>query len=432
MVKLSADAASAPGGATTCPTGKRRSTCAPKIAATPASAPEASTAVAPFPVSSAGWSTTTTSPAAGSLARRWATPTVHAACTSWPQACITPGRCDANGSPVASVIGSASMSPRTATTGADGSRPRKRATTPVSAMRSSAAGRSWPSASYSRCDVSRSSNASSGWRWISSRSATRRRWTSTGTRRSGSNTVNLVCGQRFATDGEVVHPVHVHGDPQPLAIVWYLDRAGPIHRPFRRHDVPFPVAGTRADISRNSEVGKRCEGDVVRAANTTLQHSAAPDRHAVPRAQIVDRERCRETADSARLDIDDASCPEGDHVLRALDARDGFVEADRRRQAPLQCRMPYEIVPGERLFDHQEPELVELHESIAVVERVGIIRVRHQRRRRAERLPHRPDIVDIRARLDLDLHLVIRLRQRLACFRDQRRGRGLDAERNAD
>src|SRR5258705_8406985 len=299
-------------------------------------------------------------------------------------------------------------------------------------MRSSAAGRNWPSASYSRCDVSRSSNASSGLRWISSRSATSRRWTSTGTRRSGSNTVNLVRGQRFATDGEVVHPVHVHCDPQPLPIAWYLDGAGPIHRPFRRYDVPFPVAGARADISRNGEVGKRGEGDVVRAANTALQHPAAPDRHTVPRAQVVDRDRSGEAAYSTRLDIDDASCREGDHVLRALEAGDGFVEADGRRQAPLQRRMPYEIVPGERLLDHQEPELVELHEAIAVVERVGIVRVRHERRGRTERLPSRPDVVDIRAGLDLDLHLVIGLRQRLACFRDQRLGRGLDAERDPD
>jgi len=110
----------------------------------------------------------------------------------------------------------------------------------------------------------------------------------------------------------------------------------------------------------------------------------------VPRAQVVDRERSGEAAYSARLDIDDASCAEGDHVLRALDAGDGFVEADRRRQAPLQRGMPYEIVPGERLLDHQEPELVELHEPIAVVERVGIVPVRHERRGRTERLPKPP------------------------------------------
>ena len=139
--KLSAEAASGPSWATTSPTAKRRSTWAPKMAATPSSSPDSSTACAPRPVSSAGCSTISTSPAAGHAVRRWAAPTVQVACTSCPQACITPGCSEANGRPVSSEIGSASMSPRTATGARRESRPRIRATTPVPATRSSRTGR---------------------------------------------------------------------------------------------------------------------------------------------------------------------------------------------------------------------------------------------------------------------------------------------------
>ena len=46
-----------------------------------------------------------------------AAPTSMAVCRSCPQACITPVTAEAYGSPVRSVIGSASMSPRSSTVG---------------------------------------------------------------------------------------------------------------------------------------------------------------------------------------------------------------------------------------------------------------------------------------------------------------------------
>ena len=142
----------------------------------------------------------------------------------------------------------------------------------------------------------------------------------------------------------------------------------------------------------------------------------------------MDRQRWSEAAYTTRLDVDDAACAERHHVLGALEARNGFVEADRGRQAPLQRRMPDQIVPRERLFDHEQPELVELHEPVAVVECVRVVGVRHQRRAGTERLPRRADIVHVRARLDLDLHLAVPVPQRLARFRDERRRGSLDAE----
>jgi hypothetical protein len=165
-----------------------RSTWPPKMADTPSSAPLASIAAAPAPVSSAGCSTTSTSPSAGRSASRCAAPTAHDACTSCPQACITPGVVDAYGSPVASWMGRASMSPRTATSGARGSRPRMRATSPVPATRSSDAGRSTASARSSASAVRDSANASSGCRCRSRRSAT------SASRRSGGKSAASASG----------------------------------------------------------------------------------------------------------------------------------------------------------------------------------------------------------------------------------------------
>ena len=184
IAKLSAEAASGPACATIWPTAKRRSTCAPKIAVTPSSAPDSSTPRAPRPVSSAGCSTISTSPAAGRAVKRYAAPTAQAACTSWPQACITPGLRDANGRPVFSAIGSASMSPRTATGASPESPPRSRATRPVPATRSSRIGLTGPKAACSTSAVRSSRPDSSGCSCRSRRSSTRMRRNDSGNRAS--------------------------------------------------------------------------------------------------------------------------------------------------------------------------------------------------------------------------------------------------------
>ena len=103
----------------------------------------------------------------------FAAPASMAVCRSWPQACIAPGTADAYGSPVSSVTGSASMSPRSSTTGPAPERrpPRSTAVTELSA---------WPvlisSGSPSRapstlaCVFGRS-RPISGSRWIACRSS---------------------------------------------------------------------------------------------------------------------------------------------------------------------------------------------------------------------------------------------------------------------
>ena len=90
----------------------------------------------PPPPSSAGWKITTAVPSKLRVsARYWAAPSSIAVCPSCPQACILPGTVEAKGSPVASVIGSASMSARSPITRPVLSDfPRMTPTTPVRPM----------------------------------------------------------------------------------------------------------------------------------------------------------------------------------------------------------------------------------------------------------------------------------------------------------
>ena len=68
---------------------------------------------APPPPSSAGWKASTTLPLKLRVSARYlAAPNNIEVCPSWPQACIFPGMVDAWGRPVASWIGSASISAR--------------------------------------------------------------------------------------------------------------------------------------------------------------------------------------------------------------------------------------------------------------------------------------------------------------------------------
>ena len=48
-------------------------------------------------------------------------------------------------------------------------------------------------------------------------------------------------------------------------------------------------------------------------------------------------------------------------------------------QHALQLGVAHEIVVRERLLDHDQPERVELREAVGVGERVGGVRVRHER-----------------------------------------------------
>ena len=178
-------------------------------------------------------------------------------------------------------------------------------------------------------------------------------------------------------------------------------------------------------------MGQRSQRDVVRAADAALQHPAAPDRHGVAPAEVVDRQRLGEAAHPARLDVDDAAGAQGQHVLGRGGVRDRFVETDRRFQAVLQLRVPAEVVLRERLLDHQQPVGVEVRQVLGVAGRVGAVGVGHQRRVRAELLAHRADVFDVGPGPDLDLDLPVAPGQGRARLVHQRRRAVLDADGDA-
>ncbi len=103
----------------TWPTGTRGSQCRAKTRSTPSNAPAAITSRAPPGMtSSAGWKISRTRPVRPPhRCRASAAPSTAVVCTSCPQACMMPGTVEANGSPVSSSSGSASMSARRAMTG---------------------------------------------------------------------------------------------------------------------------------------------------------------------------------------------------------------------------------------------------------------------------------------------------------------------------
>ncbi len=127
---------------------------------------------APAKPSSPGWNMKITVPGTSSCRAQssLAAPASMAVCRSWPQACIAPGMADAYGSPVSSVTGSASMSPRSSTTG-PGRPPRSTAVTELTAVPVLTLSGSPASASSTlRCVFGRSRPISGSW-WIACRSS---------------------------------------------------------------------------------------------------------------------------------------------------------------------------------------------------------------------------------------------------------------------
>ncbi len=93
---------------------------------------------------------------------------------SWPQACMTPGTVDFQGTSTASWMGRASRSARRATTG-PGFPPFSTPTTPVPARRRQGMP-STPRMPATRLPVRVSRLLSSGWAWMSRRQATTSGW----------------------------------------------------------------------------------------------------------------------------------------------------------------------------------------------------------------------------------------------------------------
>jgi len=85
---------------------------------------------------------------------------------------------------------------------------------------------------------------------------------------------------------------------------------------------------------------------------------------------------------------------------------DGLVEADRRFELLLQLRVIVDIVPAERLLDHDEVEGVERFQVRGVFQAIGGVRVDHQANARPA-IAQGLDGMDVPAGLDFDFDALI-------------------------
>ncbi len=90
-----------------------------------------------------------------------------------------------------------------------------------------------------------------------------------------------------------------------------------------------------------------------------LEHATAPYRHARIGTAIGDPPGLGVSADATELDVDDSAGADLERLPARLFVDDRFVETYRRRQARLKLRVIDQVTGPQRLFHHQQSELVE-------------------------------------------------------------------------
>src|SRR6266568_8164969 len=158
----------------------------------------------------------------------------------------------------------------------------------------------------------------------------------------------------------------------------YANRTLRRDRNFRIDDVFIPVAFAGSNITREGEIGKGRECDIVRAADAGFEHAAAPDGDAVTLAEIVDAPRNGVTADTAKLDVDDLAGAQFDGGTRLLFRMNALIQTNWGVEFLLKFDVAVEVVPAERLFDHHQVEAFELFQQRPVIQSVGRVCVNHQ------------------------------------------------------
>ena len=92
----------------------------------------------------------------------------------------------------------------------------------------------------------------------------------------------------------------------------------------------------------------------------------------------MNRSRLAEPTHSARLDVDDLPAAECDHVGCPIAAGDRLIEADGGSEPFLELGVLHDVVPGERLFDHHEAQVVEQGQVVKVGRRVRVVCIHHE------------------------------------------------------
>ena len=158
------------------------------------------------------------------------------------------------------------------------------------------------------------------------------------------------------------------------------------------------------------EAGQRGQRQVGGATHAGLQHPAAPDRHALRAAQVVDGKRLAQSAHPPGLDVDHPARPHLQRLAGVPRREDALVQADRRLELGLQPAVVPQVVLRQRLLDQQQVQIIQRQQA---PRRFRGYRPSWRRPaggcsgRRCARPVHRPH----RARLDLDLDAAVALRQ---------------------
>src|SRR5256885_9447354 len=139
----------------------------------------------------------------------------------------------------------------------------------------------------------------------------------------------------------------------------------------RVDDVLFPIAFASGNIAGQRVAGQRSDRDVVSAADTALEHAAAPNWNVAGEAERLDLAGAGVAADAAYLDVDDACSAEIQSSFSIAEMTDRLIEAQRSLQMPLELCVIGDVIPPERLLHHQEVKFVEALQMFPFHQRVS-------------------------------------------------------------
>ena len=169
-------------------------------------------------------------------------------------------------------------------------------------------------------------------------------------------------GEEVLADGDAGDAVEARGEAD-AGTLRDVDGALGSDGYFRRDHVFVPITLAGGDVAGEREIGERGHGDVLRATDAGFEHAAAPDGDVVFLAEIVDAFGFMESADAAKLDVDDFAGAERDGGFGLFVGVDALVEADGGLEIFLDFDVAEEIVPAERLLNHHEVEAIQLLEE---------------------------------------------------------------------
>src|SRR5215475_10422094 len=167
-------------------------------------------------------------------------------------------------------------------------------------------------------------------------------------------------------------------------------------------DVLDPVARTGGNIARQGVAGERRDGDIVRAADAAFEHAATPYRNILAGTVGLNFAGAREASNAAEFDIDDAAGAEFNGGLRVTQVGNRFVETESCFDLLLQFGVRVEIVPPQRLFDHQQIKFIQAAQVLEIVQRISGVGI-HRKQNVGVGPPDSCDEFTISARFNFEL-----------------------------